>query len=61
MGDTFFNLSVSKVQSLLETSTADIEKEVESLEEQMHDVKEEMQGLKGKLYARFGRSINLET
>lgn len=46
---------------MLESSAAEIEKEVDGLGEQLHEVKEEMQGLKGKLYARFGRSINLET
>ncbi|KAL9620879.1 MAG: hypothetical protein Q9160_004661 [Pyrenula sp. 1 TL-2023] len=61
IGDTFFNLPVPKVQSLLTSSTSSIETQVESLEEQLHEVKEEMQGLKGKLYARFGRNINLET
>lgn len=46
---------------MLSTATTNIEEEVSTLEDKMSTVKEEMTGLKVELYARFGRSINLET
>lgn len=60
IGDTFINLPLSEAQSLLSTSTEEIEAEVSKLEDSMGDLKEELQKLKAALYARFGRSINLE-
>jgi len=50
-----------EVQELLSTSTSKIEEEVEAVEEKLTTVREEMSQLKVALYARFGRSINLET
>lgn len=55
------SLPQPEVLELLEASTKDIDKEVTSLEEKLEGVQEEMQELKVSLYARFGRSINLET
>lgn len=46
---------------MLATSTTKIEEEVEVLESKMEDIKEQKNELKVELYARFGRSINLET
>lgn len=60
IGDTFFSLPLPEAQELLASSTERIEKEVEELEEQLGGIREEMNKLKGKLYARFGRGINLE-
>ncbi|RJE23861.1 prefoldin subunit 4 [Aspergillus sclerotialis] len=60
IGDTFINLPLSEAQSLLSTSTEEIDAEVSKLEDSMGDLKEELQKLKAALYARFGRSINLE-
>ena len=45
---------------MLASSTEQIDKEVSDLEESLHTIREEMNELKVKLYARFGRSINLE-
>jgi len=44
----------------LSRSTGRIDKDVEKLEEKLGKVREEKVGLKVVLYARFGRSINLE-
>lgn len=55
------NLPVSEVQALLSSSTEKIDEEVTKLEESLSGVREEMEQLKVALYARFGRSINLET
>jgi prefoldin subunit 4 len=46
---------------MLSVSTARIETEVEAVEAKLKEIREEMQELKVSLYARFGRSINLET
>jgi prefoldin subunit 4 len=46
---------------MLSTSTERIEGEVTAVEEKLGTTREEMTQLKVELYARFGRSINLET
>jgi prefoldin subunit 4 len=46
---------------MLSTSTGKIEEDVTALEEKLGVIREEMTQLKVELYARFGRSINLET
>jgi len=46
---------------MLSTSTAKIEEEVAALEEKLSTIRDEQTALKVELYARFGRSINLET
>jgi prefoldin subunit 4 len=46
---------------MLSTSTEKIEEEVAAVEEKLSTIREEMSQLKVELYARFGRSINLET
>ena len=50
-----------EVQELLSDSVSKIETKVSTLEEKLNELGEEMQELKSALYARFGRSINLET
>ena len=54
-------LPLSDVQELLSQSSDRIDKDVAELEDKLSTVKDEMQDLKVALYARFGRSINLET
>ncbi|KAA8651575.1 hypothetical protein EYZ11_010527 [Aspergillus tanneri] len=61
IGDSFFQLPLEEAQTLLATSTEQIDSEVSSLEDNLGDLRDEMQQLKVALYARFGRSINLET
>ena len=46
---------------MLASSTSQIEEDVSALEDKIGSTKEEMTQLKVELYARFGRSINLET
>jgi prefoldin subunit 4 len=46
---------------MLSSSTEQIDSEVVKLEETLGELRDEMQQLKVALYARFGRSINLET
>jgi prefoldin subunit 4 len=61
IGDSFISLPLPEVQELLQASTTQIEEDVSALEEKLSTVREEMTELKVELYARFGRSINLET
>lgn len=61
IGDSFVFLPVEEVQELLTSDTARIDESVLSLEQKLDVIRDEMQELKVKLYARFGRSINLET
>jgi prefoldin subunit 4 len=61
IGDSFFTLPLPEVQELVTDSTARIEEDVSKLEEKISTIREEMSELKVALYARFGRSINLET
>ncbi|KAL3436630.1 Prefoldin subunit-domain-containing protein [Aspergillus tetrazonus] len=61
IGDSFVHLPLEEAQTLLASSTEQIDSEVAKLEETLSDLREEMQQLKVALYARFGRSINLET
>lgn len=55
------SLPLPEVQELLSSSTSRIEESVSAAEEKLGTVREEMEQLKVDLYARFGKSINLET
>ena len=57
---SFVMLALPEVQEMLSDSTSKIEEAVSTLEEELGTVREEMHGLKVQLYARFGKSINLE-
>lgn len=46
---------------MLGTSTTKIEEDISQLEDKLNTAREDMTQLKVELYARFGRSINLET
>ncbi len=46
---------------MLGISTVRIEEELEELEEKLGTIRDEMTQLKVELYARFGKTINLET
>jgi len=61
IGDSFFQLPLADAQSMLEASTAQIDADVSTLEDSLGELRDELQQLKVSLYARFGRSINLET
>jgi len=61
IGDSFIALPLEEVQSLLAASSAQLEEEAADVEKRLAGVRDEMSSLKVQLYARFGRSINLET
>jgi prefoldin subunit 4 len=54
------SLPLSEAQTMLSTSSEQIDEEVSRLEESLHELRDEMKGLKAQLYARFGKSINLD-
>lgn len=60
IGDSFLSLPLPQVQELLAESIARIDENVSSLQEKLGGIRGEMEELKVALYARFGRSINLE-
>lgn len=61
IGDSFFHVKVEQAQEMLGTSTTKVEEDISQLEDKLNTAREEMTQLKVQLYARFGRSINLET
>lgn len=61
LGDAFFSLPLPTVQGLISVSTEKIDKSVSAVKSQLSEIRERMEELKIQLYARFGKSINLET
>ena len=60
IGDTFVSLPVSEVQELLASNAQNIEESVAEIKGTISSVREDMEQLKVQLYARFGKSINLD-
>ncbi|TLS25413.1 hypothetical protein PpBr36_07221 [Pyricularia pennisetigena] len=61
VGDAFFHVPLPQAQEMLGTSTAKVESQIEDIEDRLGSIREEMTQLKVELYARFGKSIQLET
>jgi len=61
VGDAFFHVPLEQAQEMLAKSTEKIDQAINGLEDSLGNIREEMTQLKVELYARFGRSINLET
>ncbi|KLU81034.1 prefoldin subunit 4 [Magnaporthiopsis poae ATCC 64411] len=61
IGDAFFHVSLTQAQEMLGISGSKLESAIEELEDSLGTIKEEMAQLKVELYARFGKSIQLET
>lgn len=61
VGDAFFHVPLPQAQEMLGISGAKVEEEITVLEEKLANIRQEMMQLKVELYARFGKSINLET
>jgi prefoldin subunit 4 len=60
IGDCFFTLPIEEAKELLEKSTEKLDVDVGELEGQLTQIRHDMESLKVALYARFGRTINLE-
>ncbi len=54
------SVPLSEAQEMLSTASSRMDDEVLRLEERLHELRHEMKGLKVQLYARFGKSINLD-
>lgn len=54
-------MPLPEVQEMLSLSTTKIEESVSTIENKLGTIREEMESLKVELYARFGKSINLES
>ncbi|CAK7273588.1 hypothetical protein SEPCBS57363_005726 [Sporothrix epigloea] len=61
IGDAFLQVKATKALRMVEASSSKMEKKIGSLEDSLSSVRDDMTQLKVDLYARFGRSINLET
>lgn len=61
IGDSFFHIPHEQAKEMLGIAAAKLEKDIEDLEDKLETIRTEMNGLKVDLYARFGRTINLET
>lgn len=60
IGGAFFNVKLPQAQEMLGISAAKLEERIEELEDELNTIRDEMVELKVALYARFGKSINLE-
>lgn len=60
VGDAFFHVKLEQAQEMLSAATERIDGEVAKYEDELAGIRDEMRQLKVELYARFGKSINLE-
>ncbi|EDO32529.1 predicted protein [Nematostella vectensis] len=60
VGEVFVNLTVEETQEFISKAKEQIEAEIKSNEAQCNEIKELLDSLKVKLYAKFGKNINLE-
>ncbi|SPO03367.1 probable Gim complex component GIM3 [Cephalotrichum gorgonifer] len=60
IGDAFFHVKLEQAQEMLEDATSRIDDDVAKVEDELSSIRDEMRQLKVELYARFGKSINLE-
>jgi prefoldin subunit 4 len=61
IGDAFVHVTVEQAQEMLGISAAKVDEGITELEDELTTIREEMTQLKVELYARFGKTINLET
>ena len=61
VGDAFFNVKATKALKMVGAESTKMEEDIGALEDSLSTIREDMTQLKVDLYARFGRSINLET
>ncbi|KXJ18487.1 prefoldin subunit 4 [Exaiptasia diaphana] len=60
IGEVFVNLSSDEVQSMLEKEKEKTEEEIKGCEDQCTSIQEVLDDLKVRLYAKFGKNINLD-
>jgi len=57
---TLISIPVSQALEITTENMESIDSKLEKLEKSLEELNEEMGKLKGKLYAKFGKAINLE-
>mmetsp|Transcript_19908 Transcript_19908/g.49891 ORF Transcript_19908/g.49891 Transcript_19908/m.49891 type:complete len:125 (+) Transcript_19908:109-483(+) len=60
VGECFVTVENDEAESMLEKAANEVKDEISALEGEAVDIKSAMNVLKGKLYKKFGNSINLE-
>ncbi|ORY42062.1 Prefoldin, subunit 4 [Rhizoclosmatium globosum] len=60
IGDAFIHMSLESAQEKVVADKDQVVLEIEGLKNEMDDLQTDMDALKKVLYARFGKSINLE-
>ncbi len=60
IGECYVEISMGEATAHLEASVSEVEEAISKLNEKCKECKAEMQVLKTKLYAKFGKNINLE-
>ncbi|KAJ3245475.1 hypothetical protein HDU78_009228 [Chytriomyces hyalinus] len=60
IGDAFIHMSLDAAQERLTNDKSELVADIEGLKTEMDSLQTEMEKLKKLLYARFGKSINLE-
>ena len=60
IGDAFLDVSEDEATSQCENQTELLQKQLDQLQEEEGELSKEKEALKQTLYARFGKSINLE-
>merc|ERR1711959_346520 len=60
VGDTYSEFSTDTANEMVEAETEEAQRQVEEEGEKLSAIEEQMSDLKTKLYAKFGKSINLE-
>jgi len=60
VGEIYVSVPQTTAEEMIAEETKQVEKQVDHLTHQMEEIKQVMAQLKVKLYAKFGKSINLE-
>jgi prefoldin subunit 4 len=59
-GECFFELSKDSTDEMLEKQKSEVQEQIDSHKAELLTIRETLADLKGKLYGRFGKNINLE-
>jgi prefoldin subunit 4 len=60
LGNAFFEIEEDEATELCEEEVSTLQEKMDKLNEEEDDILEQQKQLKAILYARFGKSINLE-
>ncbi|KAI9207234.1 Prefoldin subunit-domain-containing protein [Polychytrium aggregatum] len=60
IGDSFFSIRLDEAQERIESQGAELETDLKAIRDELEGIESKMTDLKALLYAKFGKSINLE-